>query len=345
MQAMVLRGTTLSIEEMERPSPAPGQVLVRVRACGVCGSDLHFARYREQNEALARQARGQPPVAPGAGRPIVMGHEFVAEVVEPGPGAGNWTPGTRVTGTPWIEDGRDERGRVTIGLSPRYPGGYGEYLVMTSELMLPVPDSVPDELAALVEPCAVGLHAVREARVAPDERVLVMGAGPIGLSVLLWLKATGVRHVTVTDFAAPRREMAAKLGADLVLDPAAENVGGRLREDPGAPQVVFECVGVGGTLQQAMDVAQVRSRVIVVGVCMTADEIRPMVGIHKHLTLQFCSAYTPDEVADSLAGIAARTIDPSPMVTRTVGLAELPAAFEALGDPHDCKVVLRFTGT
>src|SRR6266567_4310606 len=119
MRAMVLRGTKLAIEEMERPSPGPGQVLVRVRACGICGSDLHFARYREQNQAVERAARGQPPVAPGASRPIVMGHEFVAEVVEPGPGAGAWKPGTRVTGTPWVMDERDPRGRVTIGLSAR----------------------------------------------------------------------------------------------------------------------------------------------------------------------------------------------------------------------------------
>jgi threonine dehydrogenase-like Zn-dependent dehydrogenase len=340
MRAMVLRGTNLAIEEIERPSPGPGQVLVKMRACGICGSDLHFAKYREQNQAIERAARGQPPVAPGASRPIVMGHEFVAEVVEPGPAAGDWKPGTRVVGTPWMMDERDPRGRVTIGLSARYPGGYGEYALMASDLMLAVPDSLPDTAAALVEPCAVGLHAVREAKVAPEETVLVMGAGPIGLGTLLWLKASGVRHVAVSDFAAPRRELAASLGADMVLNPAEENVGARLRETVGAPRVVFECVGVGGTLQAAMDLADVRSRIIVVGVCMTGDEIRPMVGINKHLTLQFSSAYTPEEIADSLQGIANGTINPAPMVTRTVHLDELPATFEALGNPRDCKVVV-----
>jgi 2-desacetyl-2-hydroxyethyl bacteriochlorophyllide A dehydrogenase len=342
MQAMLLRGTQLSIEDMDKPSPAPGEVLVRVRACGICGSDLHFARYREQNQAAERSARGQPPVAPGASRPIVMGHEFVAEVVEEGPGVDHWTPGTRVVGTPWILDPNADRGRHTIGYSARYPGGYAEYAVMTSELMLPVPDHVSDEVAATVEPCAVGLHATREAHVAPDERVLIMGAGPIGLSVLLWLKSTGVKHVTVTDLAAARRELAARIGADLVLDPVADNVGARLRAAPGAPQVIFECVGVEGTVQQAMDIAGMRSRIIIVGVCMTVDHFRPMVGINKHLTFQFVSAYTPEEVADTLDGISNGAIDPSPLITRTVTLNELPAAFQSLGDPKDCKVVLRF---
>jgi 2-desacetyl-2-hydroxyethyl bacteriochlorophyllide A dehydrogenase len=342
MQAMLLRGNQLSIEEIERPSPGPGEVLVRVRACGVCGSDLHFARYREQNVAADRAARGLPPAPAGAARPIVMGHEFSAEVIEAGPGAGDWKPGTRVVGTPWVLDQTDLRGRQTIGFSGRYPGGYGEYLLMTASLMIPVPDHVSDVAAATVEPCAVGLHAVREANVGPGEQVLVMGAGPIGLSVLLWLKANGVKHVTVTDFAAPRRELALALGADQVLNPGEHNVAALLVAAGGAPQVIFECVGVEGTLAQAMEIAALRTRIIVVGVCMVPDQIRPMVGINKHLTFQFVSAYTPEEIGLSLEGIASGAIDSSRLVTRTVTLPELPAAFAALGDPKDCKVMVEF---
>jgi 2-desacetyl-2-hydroxyethyl bacteriochlorophyllide A dehydrogenase len=337
MRVMALRGTDLVLEEMDRPVPAAGEVLARVRACGICGSDLHFARFRALNEARLRG----PGYVPGSSRPIVMGHEFVAEIVEAGEGCESWQPGTRVTGAPWMADPRSERGWQTIGLSTRYPGGYGEYVLMSGELLLRVPEHLPDAIVTTVEPCAVGLHAVREARVQPDERVLVMGAGPIGLMSLLWLKHDGVKHVAVTDLAEPRRELAARLGADQVLDPATDNVKARLGDFGGAPNVVFDCVGVEGTLAQAMDLVARRGRVAVVGVCMTEDHLWPMTGINKHLTLQFMSAYTADEVAESLSAIGERRIDTSAMVTRTITLEELPAAFKALNDPQDCKVVVK----
>ena len=108
------------------------------------------------------------------------------------------------------------------------------------------------------------------------------------------------------------------------------------------PPVVFECVGVEGTLQQAMETVERGGRVVVVGVCMNEDTILPMVGINKQLTLQFVLGYSPAEYAETLAAFASGGIDTSPMVTRGVTLDELPAAFEALASPADCKVVLEF---
>jgi threonine dehydrogenase-like Zn-dependent dehydrogenase len=162
----------------------------------------------------------------------------------------------------------------------------------------------------------VGLHAVREARVQPGERALVMGAGPIGLMTLLWLKQHGVEQVAVSEYAAPRRELAARLGADLVIDPAAGSVAAQLAETGGPPPVVFECV--------------------------MEDRIKPLIGINKHLTLQFVLGYTPDEFKEALEAIGDGRVDPSPLVTRSVSLDELPAAFRALSDPTECKVVLEF---
>jgi threonine dehydrogenase-like Zn-dependent dehydrogenase len=342
MRAMVFRGGDLSIEECERPSPGPMQVLARVRACGICGSDLHFARYADEMIAASRGADPAGWSAMDLDRGVVMGHEFVAEVLEVGPGAEAWTPGTRVTSIPVLPDPASPRGVQSIGYSSTYPGAYGEYVLMGAPLLLRVPDHVPDRVAATTEPCAVGLHAVREARLQPGERVLVMGAGPIGLMTLLWLKEHGVTHIAVSEFAAPRRELAARLGADLVVDPAAEDLAARLAEAGGPPDVVFECVGVEGTLRQAMDLVARRGRVVVVGVCMTDDRIRPMTGINKHLTLQFVLGYTPDEFKETLEAIGSGRVGPSVLVTRSVTLDELPAAFRALSDPTDCKVVVEF---
>ncbi len=343
MRAMVLRGTEVSVEEVERPTPGPGQVLARVRACGVCGSDLHFARFSEQ---LVRASSTYDPAGWASmdlGRGVVMGHEFVAEVVESGPGVEGWAVGTRVTSVPVLPLPEAPRGVQSIGYSTRYPGAYGEYVVMSASLLLRVADHVPDAVAATTEPCAVGLHAVREARIQAGEHALVMGAGPIGLMTLLWLKHEGIAHVTVSELAGPRRDLATRLGADLVLDPATDDVAARIAEAGGGPPpLVFECIGVEGTLAHAMALVARRGRVVVVGVCMTEDRITPITGINKQLTMQFVLAYTPAEYAEALAAITDGKVDTAPLVTRTVTLDELPAAFRALSDPKDCKVVLQF---
>ncbi|MCL4241160.1 MAG: zinc-binding dehydrogenase [Dehalococcoidia bacterium] len=341
MKAMVLRGKNLAVESVPEPVPGPGQVLARVLACGICGSDLHAARYMDDMVAASRMSGNVAWDTEDQDAGIVMGHEFVAEVVQAGPGAEAWAPGTRVTSIPVLIDPASPNGMVALGYSTKYPGAYGEYVVMSAPILLAVPDSVPDRVAATTEPCAVGLHAVREARMQPGETAVVMGAGPIGLMTLLWLKKEGVKHVTVSEYAEPRRALARQLGADLVVNPGDQDLAAALLEATGAPPpVVFECVGVEGTLHQAMQLVARMGRVVVVGVCMKEDRIFPMVGINKQLTLQFVLGYTPVEYAEALGALADGSIDTSPMVTRTVGIDELPAAFEALASPHDCKVVV-----
>lgn len=341
MRAMVLRGNDVAVAEVDRPAAGPGQVLARVRACGICGSDLHFARYAED---MLRATREYDPAGWSAmdlDKGVVMGHEFVAEVVAAGPGAEAWMPGTRVVSVPVLPASGTPRGIHSIGYSSQYPGAYGEYVLMAAPLLLRVPDHVPDRVAATTEPCAVGLHAVREAGVQPGEHAVVMGAGPIGLMTLLWLKREGAKHVTVSEFAASRRALAARLGADLVLDPAKDDVAARVAEAAGGPPpVVFECVGVEGTLAQAMALANRRGRVIVVGVCMAEDRLRPMMGITKHLTLRFVLGYTLEEFAEALAALADGSVDTAPLITRTVDLDGLPVAFRSLSDPTDGKIVL-----
>lgn len=342
MRAMVLRGKQLAIETVADPEPGPGQVLARVLACGICGSDLHAARYLDDMIEAARRSGSTQWEEGVESAGIVMGHEFVAEVVRPGPGAEAWQPGTRVTSIPVMLDPASPTGMAAIGYSPRFPGAYGEYVLMSAPLLLRVPDSLPDVVAATTEPCAVGLHAVREARMQPGETALVMGAGPIGLMTLLWLKHDGVTHVAVSELSAERRELARRLGADLVIDPRETPVLEAIQAATGrpAPPVVFECIGVEGTLQQAMELVDRMGRVIVVGVCMQEDRIQPLVGINKQLTLKFVLGYTPAEYAETLEALGTGAIDTAPMVTRIIGLDELPDAFSALADPRDCKVIV-----
>ena len=341
MRAMVLRGKALAIEDVNVPSPGPGQVLAKVLACGICGSDLHAARYMEDMVAASKMSGSVSWDTEDEEAGMVMGHEFVAEVVETGPGVENVAAGDRVTSIPVLIEPSSPTGFVALGYSTRFPGAYGQYVVMSSPVLLKVPDSLDDVTAATTEPCAVGLHAVREAKMRPGESAIVMGAGPIGLMTLLWLKKEGVPHVTVSDYAPARRELARQLGADLVVNPGEQSVAeSHLGATGKAAPVVFECVGVEGTLRQAMELVDRGGRVVVVGVCMKEDRIYPMVGINKQLTLQFVLGYTPMEYAEALNALADRSIDTRPMITRTVTLDELPAAFEALADPHDCKIVV-----
>lgn len=341
MRAMVLRGKTLQVEDVDIPKPGPLQVLAKVLACGVCGSDLHAAKFMDDMIAASRMSGAVSWDNADENAGIVMGHEFIAEVVEAGPGVEMWVKGARVTSMPVLIEPSSPSGFVAIGYSSRFPGAYGEYVLLSAPMLLAVPDGLPDVAAATTEPCAVGLHAVREAKMQPGECAVVMGAGPIGLMTLLWLKKEGVPHVTVSDYAPSRRALAARLGADLVVDPATQNLAEAVVTASGAAApVVFECVGVEGTLRQAMELVDRGGRVVVVGVCMKEDRIYPMVGINKQLTLKFVLGYSPTEYAEALAALADGSVDTSPMVTRTVTLDELPAAFEALADPNDCKVVV-----
>lgn len=341
MRAMVLRGKTLAVEEVEVPKPGPNQVLAKVLACGICGSDLHAAKYMEDMIAASRLSGAVAWDSRAENAGMVMGHEFVAEVVEAGTGAENWAAGTRVTSVPVLLDPSSSTGFASIGYSTVFPGAYGQYVLMSASMLLKVPDGLADTTAATTEPCAVGLHAVRQAEIQSGEAPIVMGAGPIGLMTLIWLKQEGVSHVTVSDYAPARRALAAQLGADLVVNPGEKDLAAAHLEATGkSAPVVFECVGVEGTLGQAMQLVDRGGRVVVVGVCMKEDRIHPMVGINKQLTLKFVLGYTPAEYAEALQALGDKTIDTSPMVTRTVTLDELPAAFSALAEPNDCKVVL-----
>ena len=197
---------------------------------------------------------------------------------------------------------------------------------------------------------AVGVHAVAKARLEPDDAPLVIGCGPVGLAVIAALRLDGVRPIVAADFSPRRRELAVAVGADVVVDPArrravAELARGRglARSGAGAPAppwlpgpplrpaVVFECVGVPGVLDQIMAAAPRGARIVVVGVCMEADTIYPMLGINKELNLQFVLGYTPDEFAATL-GTSPRPRSPTtPLITGHVGVDGVAQAFEELG--------------
>ena len=331
MRAAVMRARALVVDEVPVPEPGPGEVLARTLACGICGSDLHALKHADRFAAAYRRADGTSIL--DLGRDIVMGHEFCAEIVTYGPRTERRLPvGTRVCSMPVLL--RPE-GRQTIGYSNEHPGGYAEYMRLTESLLLPVPDGVATEHAALTEPMAVGIHAVNKARLAPEDSALVVGCGPVGLAVIAALRLAGVRPIVAADFSPRRRALAEALGADVIVDPALDVPIERWRAAAGArPLVTFECVGVPGLIGQAMTAAPRGSRIVVVGVCMEPDTIQPMTGISKELSLQFVLGYEPEEFASALRHLAAGTIPAAELVTGRVGIGGVAGAFEDLASPE-----------
>jgi len=339
MRAAVFKelGKPLDIEAVADPRPGPHDLILKVRNCGICGSDLHMT---EPGTIM--------PLPGGA----VMGHEFAGEVMEVGRAVTHlWKPGDRVAGFPVICCGEHspcinftQRGTctkmVSIGLG-QSPGGYAEYVRIGSGSGYRLPANVSFREGAMVEPLAVGLHAVDMAKMPRGATVLVIGAGPVGLATMLWAKFLGARHVIVSERAQIRREMAAKFGATDAIDPAqpltaqVEKIAGK------APDIIFECVGVPGLLMNAMAEAPRGGRIVVAGVCQQPDTIMPLIGIMKELEIQFVLGYRPADFDYVIAMIAADRVDVAAMVTDIVDLDGLPAAFEALRKPsHQCKVML-----
>jgi threonine dehydrogenase-like Zn-dependent dehydrogenase len=248
-------------------------------------------------------------------------------------------------------------------------------MLVDETLAMTVPAGMPDELAALTEPMAVGLHAVRRGEVKKGDVAIVIGCGPVGLAVISMLKASGVKTVVASDFSPGRRDLARRCGADVVVDPqheapytaagdrghlttapaafglaigamdklralpfvpwqrvwrAAERVGAANPKRP----VIFECVGVPGIIEQVISSAPLFSRVVVVGVCMEPDRLRPAVAINKEIDLRFVLGYTPPEFHETLHLLADGKVNAEPVVTGTVGLPGVDSAFTALGDPE-----------
>jgi threonine dehydrogenase-like Zn-dependent dehydrogenase len=342
MRASVLRrGQMVYRDDVPEPVPGPGQVLVSVRACGICGSDLHFIKHGAQVNALSEQLFG---VESGAGdnldleADVFMGHELSAEVLEAGPGTDAPVPGTLVTSMPVL---------IGAGGIPRLivynndvVGGYAEQMLLSAPLLLTVPNGLSAQHAALTEPMAVGHGAVNESDIVPGETALVLGCGPVGIGVIASLKARGVDSIVAADFSATRRQLATQMGAHRTVDPAQASP-----FDVATPEVVFEAVGMPGVIDEILRRANPGARVVVVGVCMEPDTIHPFFASMKAIALQFVFGYSADEFAHTLRLISEGVIDVAPLITAEVGLEDVDAAFHALADPdRHCKILVTPSG-
>jgi threonine dehydrogenase-like Zn-dependent dehydrogenase len=356
MRAAVSRHDHIEVLQVDDPVPGMGHVLTRTLACGICGSDLHALQHLDELASLSDRAD-----APGAldpQRELIFGHEFCTEILEYGPGTEQkLTIGTRVCAIPALIS---PSGIEAIGYSHSYPGGLAELMVLQEAFLLEVPDGLAPEHAALTEPLAVGEHAVGIAGVEPGDVCLVLGCGPVGLAVIAALKLRGHGPVIAADFSPTRRALAELLGADVLVDPressphekwadfgvvrsvsdraAVEFLGGTT---PAA--IIFEAVGVPGMLQAIIEEAPASARIVVVGVCMTPDQIEPALAVMKQLEVRFSFAYSAAEFGTSLDRLGRGLLPADRLVTGIVDLDDVASAFSTLANPGDHgKLIVRY---
>jgi (R,R)-butanediol dehydrogenase / meso-butanediol dehydrogenase / diacetyl reductase len=328
-------GQPLRLVEVPIPKAEPGGLVFKVNACGICASDLHAAE------------------VPGLLQPgNVLGHEYVGEVVEVGPGVDGWQVGERLVALPakpcgrcdMCQAGRPTECRQVImqGFDLQMPGAYAEYATCMAGLATKIPHDLRDRDAALIEPLAVGLGAWKAANVPPGTSVLIVGAGIIGLAIAKWAEFFGAGDIALSELVPARIERAGRLRSGFVIDAmefadpivAYEQTTGR------KPSVLFECVGR-PMIAQLIAMAPPNAHLVLAGTGMQPENFTVVSAALKRLRMTFPLAYEPADFAFVERMLAAGRVTVEGLVTATVTLEETPAMFEILGKPNDhCKVLI-----
>jgi threonine dehydrogenase-like Zn-dependent dehydrogenase len=325
MRALVLRDFyDIAVEERPDPVPGSGQAVVEVIATGICGSDFHG--YSGEN---GRRHPGQ-----------VMGHETVGRIYELGPDAEALSVGQLVTVNPvmscgecWAcQSGQEQwcSRRVVLGVAPEIPAAFADRVAVPAANIVALPEDMPEELGALVEPMAVGYHAVRRGQPRPEDRVLVIGGGPIGQACLLAARRLGVQAIALSDVSPSRRDLCARLGAE-VVDPSAgdlpEAVADRLG---GLATLVVDAVGLSPTVADAMAASGLGSRIVLVGMGSPRLELSAYALSTEERALIGSFTYSAAEFADTAEWVGTVPDGIDALIDGRVGWEGAPQSFDDL---------------
>lgn len=339
MRALVMKEIgSLQVEERPTPEPGPREVLIRVAATGICGSDIHG--YTGEN---GRRFPGQ-----------VMGHEAAGTVAALGPDVdADLTVGQPVTFNPVVipeEDreafaGREQHSprKVVIGVAREVSAAFADYLVVPATNVVPLPESLPIEHGALIEPIAVAVHAVRRVLRPGDTRALVVGGGPIGQSTVLALKMHEMETVYVSEPDPGRRALCERLGA-IGLDTEGRTLLEALADHGGPVDVTVDAVGVTATVRESLEATVMGGNISLVGMGSPQLEVAAYRISTDERSLIGSFTYSAQDFVDAAGYVASQPPELAELVSRTVGPAEADAAFAGLaaGDGTPGKVLVRF---
>lgn len=324
-------GKPLTIEKVDDPAPGAGDIVMKVHSCGICGTDLHMTEDHGPEFSLPR-----------GGTP---GHEYSGDIVEVGKDVKKFRVGDRICAQPFAGCGlcpSCQAGQPFFCSQRRsFGAGFAEYALVGEQTSVRLDDRLTYNDGALVEPLAVGLHGATLGNIASGDKVLVLGAGPIGLASAYFARRLGAGSVVVSATSRRREQYAMALGADgfLVPEKGRTLMEAAMQEFGGLPDVVFECAGVSGCLDDAINAVKPHGTVIAMGFCTAPDPILPATVMFKEVTLKGSNCYTIEEYARVVDILANGSLEPRRMISQTISLDQVPEVFEGLrGANNQCKV-------
>jgi (R,R)-butanediol dehydrogenase / meso-butanediol dehydrogenase / diacetyl reductase len=332
MRAAVMQGLhkPLTLETIPDPTPSAGELVVKVGRCGICGSDLHMTE----------------DATYGKGAGDILGHEFAGEVVALGKGTEGMALGDLVSVIPLQSCGTCtscKSGDIAwcehFGLQG---GGYAEYAITKPNQCVKLPKSASLADGAIIEPLAVALHGVNMSGLKPDDKILILGGGPIGLAVAFWARRKGALDIVVQDITDYQKHRALQMGADSFSVDPVDPVGSAERMLGSKADIVFECVGIPGLIAQAVQQVRNRGTILLLGLCTRPDTFNSFAMLSKEVRLVTSAFFTRREYEEALDALDAGAAEPRLLVSDTISLEHTPARFEALRTrTHDCKILIQ----
>jgi len=323
----------IRIEDRPVPKPGPREVLIEIKAVGVCGSDVHYYEHGRIGTYVVRQ-------------PLILGHESSGVIVDVGEGVSRERIGQRVAIEPGVPDGVCRQCRtghynlcpnVRFFGTPPIDGAFTNYVTILSDFAYALPDQMSDEEGALIEPLSVGLWACRKAKLRGGDHVLITGAGPVGILAMKVALALGVTEITMTDISPQRLEVARKLGATRTVNVAQQSLA-----DAGVEaDVLIECSGNQRALKDGIHALQPAATAVAVGMGPGEEASIPLSFIQNREIILTGTFRYANTYADAIALVASGHIDLKPIITGHYTLAEAEQALQATkNDPANIKSVV-----